>query len=148
MEEHEEKLEKDFKFSEAAQVRAKINQLKALEEEKAKFELKKVHDDELNHLEMERVEALRAFNEEYDAQFNDLTKKFEDAQAEMNQQHSNEYEETLREFNETFPEQNPKLSTEILDLYKKLEGIVKKKEYNNLLFIYISLVMKQHMKFT
>jgi hypothetical protein len=129
MEEQESKLEKEFKFAEAAKVRAKINQLKLLEEEKVKFELKKAHDDELNALENEKQEELSRFNEEYNNIYNDLVKKFEDLQSSMNETHSNEYNEKLKDFNETFPEKNPKSSSEILDLYKKLEGLVKKKEY-------------------
>ena len=38
-----------------------------------------------------------------------------------------ELESAVKTFNETYPE--PKNSPEILDLHKKLDGIVKRKEY-------------------
>ena len=55
-----------MKFAEAAEVRDKINQLKTLEEEKAKDELRKLHDDEKNQLDLENQEETRAFNKQYD----------------------------------------------------------------------------------
>lgn len=146
MEEHEMKLEKEFKFAEAAQVRAKINQLKFLEEEKTKAELRKTHNDEVTQLEYDRQEALRSFNDEYDALYNDLIKKFEDMQSQLNEMHSNEYNEGMKEFNETFPEKNPKFSSEILDLYKKLEGIVKKKKYVDILTDSYEQAHEVHMR--
>ena len=67
MEEHEAKLEREFKFKEAAQVRTKINLLKKLEEDKFKSEIQKMHDDQKAQLEIEKAEELRKFNDEYDA---------------------------------------------------------------------------------
>jgi hypothetical protein len=126
LEEHEADLEKEFKFTDAAEVRVKLNQLKIIEEEKAKDELKQIHEEEVNTLELERDSEMTLFNEEYDSFYNNMMKKFEDTRQQMNEQHKKEFEESIKIFNENFPE--AKSSPEILDLHKKLEGIVKRKE--------------------
>ena len=100
--------------------------MKIIEEEKAKDELKQIHEEEVNTLELERDSEITLFNDEYDAFYNDMVKKFEDTNLQMNEQHKKEFEESIKIFNENFPE--AKSSPEILDLNKKLEGIVKRKE--------------------
>ena len=128
LQEHELKLEVDFKFTEAAKVRDKINQQKILEQEKAKQELKRIHDEEVKMVEKEKSADLKMFNEQYDSLYNELIRRFEDLNENLSSDHKNELETAIKEFNETFPENNPKSSPEILDLYRRLEGIVKKKE--------------------
>jgi hypothetical protein len=117
-----------MKFAEAAEVRAKINQLKILEEEKAKDELRKLHDDEKNQLELEKQDEVRAFNEQYDTYDTDLKKKFEDLFLMTKEQQRAEMEGAYKDFIDSFTEKNPKASPEILDLHRKLQGIVKRKE--------------------
>jgi hypothetical protein len=117
-----------MKFAEAAEVRDKINQLKTLEEEKAKDELRKLHDDEKNQLDLENQEETRAFNKQYDNYESEIKKKFEDLFQMTKEQQRNEMEGSYKEFIDSFTEKNPKASPEILDLHRKLQGIVKRKE--------------------
>jgi hypothetical protein len=128
MEEHEDKLEKECRFPEAADTRKKINDLKAIEEKKVLSELLKVQEEEKTLLEGERDAEISKFNDEHDFAYTELVKKYEDLQAKMNETHMNEFNEAMREFNESFPDKNPKLTPELLNLQKVLEGHVKKKE--------------------
>jgi hypothetical protein len=79
-------------------------------------------------VEKEKSADLKMFNEQYDSLYNELIRRFEDLNENLSSDHKNELETAIKEFNETFPENNPKSSPEILDLYRRLEGIVKKKE--------------------
>jgi hypothetical protein len=117
-----------MKFSEAAEVRIKINHLKVLEEEKAKDELRKLHEDEKFQIELEKQEEFRVFNQQYDMLQNDIVKRFEELGMHMKDQQSTEEETMVKEFLDSFAEKNPKATPEILDLNRKLQGIVKNKE--------------------
>jgi hypothetical protein len=128
MEEHETKLESEYKFDEAAKVRKKIIQLKKLEEKKVINELQLTQEYERNQLENDKWNDMKRFNEEWDENQANLKKQFDESLEKMHEDHVNEYNESMAKFNENFPEKNPKLSPEILDLNKKLEGLVKKKE--------------------
>lgn len=127
MENHEINLEKEFKFQEAAATRDKINNLKHLEEQKVLSELQKTHNDQLNQLNSDKESNFRQFNEFYDTENQQITQRYEELQSKMNQDHEDEFNNDMKEFHESYPEHSKK-STETLDLYKKLEGIVKKKE--------------------
>lgn len=90
--------------------------------------MKIYQSEELNNLENERINDINSFNEHYDGQYNELVQRHESLQATMNENNMNDYEGRMQQFETNFPEKNPKNTPEILDLYKKLEGIVKKKE--------------------
>lgn len=79
--------------------------------------LKQVHQNEIDH-----------FNFQFDEIYNDLARKHENLQTQLNESHLKEYEERMQAFSADFPDKNPKNTPEILNLYKKLEGIVKNKE--------------------
>jgi hypothetical protein len=80
------------------------------------------------NLQQIHKEEIDNFNYEYDEIYNELARKHENLQTQLNESHTKEYEERMQEFNQCFPEKNPKHTPEILDLYRKLEGIVKKKQ--------------------
>jgi len=128
--EHETELEKEMKFADSAKVREKIKQLQTLEEQKVLAELLNTHSDEVRLLLSEKEKELKDFNLEYDEMENNINKKFEEMQKSQQDQHDEEYESEMKDFHTAFPEKNPKLTPEILDLYKKLDGVVKKKDYN------------------
>ena len=48
----------------------------------------------------------------------------------MSDAHGKEFEEEMNKFKEEYPERNPKPTGEILNLQKRLEGILKTKDYN------------------
>jgi hypothetical protein len=49
-------------------------------------------------------------------------------QAQLNEQHTLEFENALKDLNEALPDAHPRHTPEILDLNKRLESLVKKKE--------------------
>jgi hypothetical protein len=126
LEEHEKGLEKEFKFAEAVDVRKRVDHLKELEEERTKAELLQIHNNELAALDNEKGDELKLFNEQYDAILYELTQRFDEMGLQMDDLQKSELESSIKTFNETYPE--PKNSPEILDLHKKLDGIVKRKE--------------------
>lgn len=128
LQEHEANLEKEFKFNEAANVRERINNLKLLEEEKLRSHSNKTHKEEQTLLDQVKQDEIDRFNEEYDNLYNELSRKCNEMQQQLLDQQKEDMENQVKEFHETFPKENPKLSTEILDLYRKMEYNAKKKE--------------------
>ena len=102
-------MEKDLNFSDAFCVREKINELRILEHYRAKDELIRIHNEEINYIENEKLKEIENFNEFHDNTYNELNSKFEELKLYLKQQHSEEYKEVLDALNQQFPETNPKV---------------------------------------
>jgi hypothetical protein len=99
-----------------------------LEEEKAKEELNKVHQHEIDYLENEKQNEYKFLSESSDKILNETISKFEEMQQNLKEQHKQELQESMNLLEDNFPEVNPKSSPEILNLQKILEGLVKRKQ--------------------
>jgi hypothetical protein len=99
-----------------------------LEEEKAKEELRKVHQDEIYYLENEKENEYNLLTESSERILRETMSKFEDLQQNLKEQHKQELQESMKFLEDNFPEVNPKSSAEILNLQKILEGLVKRKQ--------------------
>jgi hypothetical protein len=82
----------------------------------------------MNNLQSEHQQEILEFNKIHDDMFNEMNDKYNNLIAVLNENNRQEFDNHTKEFDETYPEKNPKNTPEILDLYKKLEGIVKKKQ--------------------
>jgi hypothetical protein len=122
-----DKCEKSGKFVEAELSKQKIIQLKKVEEEKVLQESKMNHEEYLNQMEANQKQELSRFNELWDKNFYDMSNRFTEQENSLKMQQQKEIESKIEEFNKTYPE-FPKPSSEILDLNKKLENLVKQKE--------------------
>jgi hypothetical protein len=127
LEEHMDKCEKSGKFVEAELAKQKVIQLKKVEEEKILQETKLNHEEYLAQMEVNQKEELARFNELWDKNFYEMSNRFTEQENNLKIQQQKEIENKIEDFNNNYPE-FPKPNCEILDLNKKLEGLVKQKE--------------------
>ena len=116
LQEFQDKSEKEGKFVEAELAKQRILQLLKVKDKQELKEVKEKH-------------SLNKFNMEMDHQFYELSKKFQEEQAKLEQKH----EEELQTLEKNFEEKNNiiKPTSELINLNKKLELYVKKKDYIN-----------------
>ena len=82
-------------------------------------------------LEAEQKEELDEFNRDMDKQFYDLNEHFQDLQKKLEEKHKNELIELQKKLEEKYNALNIKPSPELINLNKKLELYVQKKDYQN-----------------
>jgi len=129
LQEFQDKSEKEGKFVEAELAKQRILQLLKVKDKQELKEVKEKHSLEKKELEDSQKEELNKFNMEMDHQFYELSKKFQEEQAKLEQKH----EEELQTLEKNFEEKNNiiKPTSELINLNKKLELYVKKKDYIN-----------------
>lgn len=127
LEDHMNKCEKSGKFVEAELAKQRIIQLKKVEEDKIICEMKIKHEDYLQQLEASQKEELDRFNELWDKDFYDMNNKFTMQDDNLKAEQQRELEVKIEEFNNSYHE-NPKPTSELLNLNKMLEQLVKIKE--------------------
>lgn len=65
---------------------------------------------------------------DYEKKHQEIIKKFSDQEENLKDTQKSEFEQAIKTFYDAHPEKNPKLSSEILNLYKQLEEVVKEKK--------------------
>lgn len=117
-----------MEFSQAARVREKINKLTELKISKMAIDIKKMNEQQIQVLREERESELALYKSDSDEQKKEIEDKGNQMVNELDDKHNNEIHSYNENFKTTFPSQNPSSTKAILDLNKKLDVVVKKKE--------------------
>lgn len=129
--EFQNKNEQEAKFVEAELARQKIIKLQKIKDKKNLIEAKQRHIEQKNQLEEKQKSELDKFNREMDVEFYKLNEQFQEMQTKIEDEHNKK----LAELKETYESKIEKMifkpSTELINLNKKLELYVKKKDYQN-----------------
>lgn len=127
--EHITSLEKESKFQEASNAKAKLISLQRLQYAKVVEDLKIKHEETLNRVYEEKNKELELFHINFDSTYQEIEVTCSEMQSQLNQKHKNEFETEMKKFNLSFTNQIPKATPEILDLQKRLDIVIKKKDY-------------------
>lgn len=128
LEEHQIQCERERKFVDAEYAKQKVNQLKQVEKDKILNDLRCDHEEELNEFESEKRESVLEFNKEWDINLNELNNRFLDYEEKLNQQQQFDLNNKIEEFEKKYhPVIKP--TSEILNLQKILDGLIRQKEY-------------------
>jgi len=128
LEEHQNKCEVDGRFVEAEMAKQRVSQFKKIESQKMLRDLKASHENKKKQIEEEHTTELEAFNEQMDKRYFELNDQYEQNQKVMADQFEMEINKRIEEFNKEHPIRH-KGSPEALDLQKRLEMVVKQKDY-------------------
>jgi len=128
LEEHQSKCEVDGRFVEAEMAKQRVSQFKKVETQKRLRDLKSNHDNTRKKIEEEHKIELDTFNEDMDKRYYDINERYESNQKAMADQYEHELAKRIEEVNMEHPVHH-KGSTDYLNLQKKLEHIVKQKDY-------------------
>ena len=125
------KSESEAKFVEAELAKQKISQLLKIKNKKNLIDAKERHIMEKNELETNQKEELDEFNKEMDRQFYELNEKYQEMQNKLDDEHNAQLKQLQEKFGEKYDLVQVKPSPELINLNKKLELYVKKKDYQN-----------------
>ena len=131
LEEFQSKCEVEAKFVEADLAQKKIVQLKHIKDKKTLIDRKNKQIEEKDELERVQKEELDEFNREMDKKFYELNEKFQEMQNKLEQEHNGQLKELQQKFEEKYNNYIVKPSSELINLNKKLELYVQKKDYQN-----------------
>ena len=131
LEEFQNKCEVEAKFVEADLAQKKIIQLKHIKDKKTLIDRKNKQIEEKDELERVQKEELDEFNREMDKKFYELNEKFQEMQNKLEQEHNGQLKELQQKFEEKYNNYIVKPSSELINLNKKLELYVQKKDYQN-----------------
>ena len=131
LQDFQNKSEKEAKFVEADLAQKKIAQLIKIKEKKNLQDKKVQQIEEKDELERTQKEELDNFNKEQDKKFYELNEKFEEMQKKLEEEHNNQLRDLQQKFEEKYKNYIIKPSSELINLNKKLELYVKKKDYQN-----------------
>ena len=131
LQDFQNKSEKEAKFVEADLAQKKIAQLKSIKNKKNLQDKKVQQIEEKDELERTQKEELDNFNKEQDKKFFELNEKFEEMQNKLEEEHNSQLRELQQKFEEKYKNYIVKPSSELINLNKKLELYVKKKDYQN-----------------
>ena len=127
----QQKSEVEAKFVEADLAQKKIEQLIKIKNKRNLLDAKAQQIEEKNELERNQKEELDEFNKEMDKQFYELNEKFQEMQNKLEEEHNNQLRELQKKFQEKYDGYTIKPSPELINLNKKLELYVQKKDYQN-----------------
>jgi len=128
LEEHQLKCEKTKNFVDAEFAKQKVMQLKQVEKEKILSDMKIQHQEEINAHEIERNNAFYEFNSEWDNNYVELMEKFAEFEERLKMQQQEDLNAKVVEFDKKFtPVVKP--TSEILNLSKILNGLIRQKDY-------------------
>lgn len=128
LEEHQLKCEKTKNFIDAEFAKQKVLQLKQVEKEKILNDMKFQHQEEVSNFEIERNNAFYEFNTEWDNNYNELMDKFVEFEERLKSQQQEDLNSKIVEFDKKFtPVVKP--TSEILNLTKILNGLIRQKDY-------------------
>ena len=125
------KSEVEAKFVEADLAQKKIEQLIKIKNKKKLLDAKTQQVDIKNELERSQKEELDEFNKEMDNQFCELNEKFQEMRNKLEEDHNTQLKELLQKNQEKYNGYAMKPSKELINLNKKLELYVQKKDYQN-----------------
>jgi hypothetical protein len=128
---YQQKCENEAKFVEADLAQKKIAQLNQIKNKKTLQDTKEHQVEEKNELERNQKDELDKFNQEMDKKFYDLNEKFQEMQKKLEEEHNEQLKELQQKFEEKYNGYNFKPSPELINLNKKLELYVQKKDYQN-----------------
>ena len=131
LKEFQQKSEVEAKFVEADLAQKKIEQLIKIRNRRRLMDVKAEQIEIKKKLEAEQKEELDEFNRDMDKQFYDLNEHFQDLQKKLEEKHKNELIELQKKLEEKYNSLNIKPSPELINLNKKLELYVQKKDYQN-----------------
>jgi hypothetical protein len=131
LEEFQSKCEVEAKFVEADLAQKKIVQLKHIKDKKTLIDRKNKQIEEKDELERVQKEKLDEFNREMDKKFYVLNEKFQEMQNKLEEEHNGQLKELQQKFEEKYNNYIVKPSSELINLNKKLELYVQKKDYQN-----------------
>ena len=131
LQDFQNKSEKVAKFVEADLAQKKIEQLIKIKNKRKLLDAKTQQIDQKNELERNQKEELDEFNKEMDKKFYELNEKFQEMQNKLEEEHNSQLKDLQQKFEEKFNGYVIKPSPELINLNKKLELYVEKKDYQN-----------------
>ena len=87
--------------------------------------------EEKDELERTQKEQLDEFNKEQDKKFYELNEKFQEMQNKLEEQHNSQLKDLQQKYEDKYSNYIIKPSPELINLNKKLELYVQKKDYQN-----------------
>ena len=118
---------KSGKFVEAELAKQRVIQLKQIEKDKNLRDLK-IRSEEIRcQIEIEQKEELENFNKNWDERLFVLNEEFNRQEVSMKDSQQQEIDDFLKNFEPNYPQ--VKASSELLNLNKILDQLIKKKEY-------------------
>ena len=131
LEEFQNKCEVEAKFVEADLAQKKIAQLVKIKNKKNLLNRKNQQIEERDELERSQKEELDEFNKDQDKKFYELNEKFQEMQNKLEEQHNSQLKDLQQKYEEKYSNYTIKPSPELINLNKKLELYVQKKDYQN-----------------
>ena len=131
LENFQNKCEVEAKFVEADLAQKKIAQLIKIKNKKKLLDRKTEQIDEKDELERKQKEELDEFNKEQDKKFYELNEKFLEMQKKLEEEHNSQLIDLQQKYEEKYSNYTIKPSTELINLNKKLELYVQRKDYKN-----------------
>ena len=131
LEEFQNKCEVEAKFVEADLAQKKIAQLVKIKNKKNLLNRKNQQIEERDELERSQKEELDEFNKDQDKKFYELNEKFQEMQNKLEEQHNSQLKDLQQKYEEKYSNYIIKPSPELINLNKKLELYVQKKDYQN-----------------
>ena len=131
LEEFQNKCEVEAKFVEADLAQKKIAQLIKIRNKKNLLDRKTQQIEEREELERTQKEELDEFNKEQDKKFYELNEKFQEMQNKLDEEHNSQLKDLQKKYEEKYSNYTIKPSPELINLNKKLELYVQKKDYQN-----------------
>ena len=131
LEEFQNKCEVEAKFVEADLAQKKIAQLVKIKNKKNLLNRKNQQIEERDELERSQKEELDEFNKVQDKKFYELNEKFQEMQNKLEEQHNSQLKDLQQKYEEKYSNYTIKPSPELINLNKKLELYVQKKDYQN-----------------
>ena len=131
LEEFQNKCEVEAKFVEADLAQKKIAQLQKIKNKKNLLDKKNQQILEKDKLERTQKEELDEFNKEQDKKFYELNEKFQEMHNKLEEEHNSQLKALQQKYEEKYSNYTIKPSTELINLNKKLELFVQKKDYKN-----------------
>jgi len=127
----QQKSESEAKFVEADLAQKKIAQLIKIKNKRQLLDEKSKQVEEKNELERIQKEELDEFNKEMDKQFYELNEKFQEEQNQLEEEHNTQLKNLQKTIQEKYKEFTIKPSSELINLNKKLELYIQRKDYKN-----------------
>ena len=131
LEEFQNKCDVEAKFVEADLAQKKIAQLHKIKNKKKLIDKKNQQIEEKDELERTQKEELDEFNKEQDKKFYELNEKFQEMHNKLEEEHNSQLKALQQKYEEKYSNYTIKPSTELINLNKKLELFVQKKDYKN-----------------
>ena len=131
LEEFQNKCEEEAKFVEADLAQKKIAQLIKVKNKKNLLNKKTEQIEERDELERTQKEELDEFNKEQDKKFYELNEKFQEMQSKLEEEHNSQLRDLQQKYEEKYSNYIIKPSPELINLNKKLDLYVQRKDYKN-----------------